>query len=126
MGDESALPAIFAMTEALPPDRPAMLVLEIPQQSDEQDLDAAATIRISWLHRLGAPAGDSSALAAEAAEIELPPGHGHAYLFGEATVVSRLREVLAGRGLGPDQLSPKADWGRGRANPGPGEPARDA
>jgi NADPH-dependent ferric siderophore reductase len=126
MGDESALPAIFAMTEALPPDRPATLVLEIPEQSDEQDLAAATTIRISWLHRLGAPAGDPSALAAEAAEVELPPGRGHAYLFGEATVVSRLREVLAGRGLGQDQMSPKAYWGRGRANAGHGEPARDA
>jgi NADPH-dependent ferric siderophore reductase len=101
-------------------------VLDIPEESDEQDLDAAATIRISWLHRFGAPAGDPSALAAEAAEIELPPGRGHAYLFGEATVVSRLREVLAGRGLGQDQMSPKAYWGRGRANAGHGEPARDA
>jgi NADPH-dependent ferric siderophore reductase len=103
-----------------------MLVLEIPEENDEQDLDAAATIRISWLHRgLGAPAGDPSALAAEAAEVELPPGRGHAYLFGEATVVSRLREVLAERGLGQDQISPKAYWGRGRANASHGEPARD-
>jgi len=84
IGDESALPATFAMT------------------------------------------GDSSALAAEAAEIELPPGRGHAYLFGEATAVSRLREVLAERGLGQDQMSPKAYWGRGRGNASHGEPARDA
>jgi NADPH-dependent ferric siderophore reductase len=114
------------MIEALPPDHLATLVLEIPEHSDEQDLDTAATIRISWLHRLGAAAGDPSALGAEAAEIELPPGRGHAYLFGEARVVSRLREVLAGRGLGQDQMSPKAYWGRGRANASHGEPARDA
>ena len=126
IGDESALPAMFAMTEALPPDRPATLVLEIPGESDEQDLAAGVTTRISWLHRLGAPAGDPSALAAEAAEIELLPGRGHAYLFGEATVVSRLREVLAERGLGQDQISPKAYWGRGRSNAGHGEPARNA
>jgi NADPH-dependent ferric siderophore reductase len=126
VGDESALPAMFAMTEVLPPDRPATLVLEIPEESDEQDLAAGVTTRISWLHRLGAPAGDPSALAAEAAEIELLPGRGHAYLFGEATVVSRLREVLAERGLGQDQISPKAYWGRGRANASHGEPARSA
>src|SRR5215468_1811138 len=70
IGDESALPAMFAMTEALPPGRPAALVLEIPEESDE--------------------------------------------------------EILAGRGLGQDQMSPKAYWGRGRANAGHGEPARDA
>ena len=98
-----------------------------------RQLDTAArlltldiVLHISWLHRLGMPAGDPSALAAEAAEIELPPGRGHAYLFGEATVVSRLREVLAERGLGQDQMSPKAYWGRGRANASHGEPARDA
>ena len=125
IGDESALPAAFAMTEALPPGRPATLVLEIPGRGDEQDLAAAARTRICWLDRRGGPAGDPAALAAAAAEIELPPGRGHAYLSGEATVVSRLREVLAGRGLAQDQISPKAYWGRGRANASHGEPPRD-
>jgi NADPH-dependent ferric siderophore reductase len=125
IGDESALPAMFVMTEALPPGSPATLVVEVPEEDDEQDLPAAASTRISWLHRLGAPAGDPSALAAEAAEVELPPGRGHAYLLGEARVVSRLREILAERGLSQDQMSPKAYWGRGRANAGHGEPARD-
>jgi NADPH-dependent ferric siderophore reductase len=125
MGDESALAATFAMAGALPAGSTATLVLEVPGPDDEQDLPSAATTRISWLHRLGAPAGDPAALAAEAAEVELPPGRGHAYLFGEAKVVLRLREVLAGRGLGEDQMSPKAYWGRGRANASHGEPARD-
>ncbi|HEV2240195.1 MAG TPA: siderophore-interacting protein [Streptosporangiaceae bacterium] len=125
IGDESALPATFVMTEALPPGCAATLVVEVPEEDDEQDLPAAASTRISWLHRLGAPAGDPSALAAEAAEVELLPGRGHAYLLGEARVVSRLREILAERGLSQDQMSPKAYWGRGRANAGHGEPARD-
>jgi NADPH-dependent ferric siderophore reductase len=41
-------------------------------------------------------------------------------------VVARLREVLAARGLEPGQVSPKAYWGRGRANASHGEPARDS
>ncbi len=126
MADESALPAAFAMTEALPPGSMATLIIEIPEEDDEQDLSSAAATRISWLHRLGAPAGDPVLLAAEAEEVEFPVGRGHAYLFGEAKVVSRLREILADRGLGEDQVSPKAYWGRGRANAGHGEPARDA
>jgi NADPH-dependent ferric siderophore reductase len=126
MGDESALPAIQAMTESLPGDADATLVLEIPEAADEQDVLAAARTRVSWLHRLGRPAGDPAALAAEAAEVELPPGNGHAYLLGEARVVLAMREVLASRGLTEAQLSPKAYWGRGRANAGHGEPARDA
>jgi hypothetical protein len=40
--------------------------------------------------------------------------------------VLRLREVLAARGLAPEQISPKAYWGRGRANAAHGEPAKDA
>jgi NADPH-dependent ferric siderophore reductase len=126
MADESALPATFAMTEALSAGSLATLVIEIPDEDDEQALFSVAAVRISWLHRLGAPAGDPAALAAEAAEVEFPPGRGHAYLFGEAKVVLRLREILADRGLGEDQMSPKAYWGRGRANAGHGEPARDA
>ncbi len=126
MGDEAAMPAILAMTEALPGDADATVVIEVPEPADEQDVLAAARTRVSWLHRLGRPAGDPTALAAEAAEVELPPGSGHAYLLGEASVVLRMREILAARGLPPDQVSPKAYWGRGRANAGHGEPARDA
>jgi NADPH-dependent ferric siderophore reductase len=126
MGDEAAMPAILAMTESLPGDSEATVVIEVPDPDDEQEFGAAARVRLSWLHRLGRPAGDPAALAAEAAEVELPPGNGHAYLLGEAKVVLRLREILAGRGLEQDQMSPKAYWGRGRANAGHGEPARDA
>jgi len=126
MGDESAMPAILAMTESLPGDCDATLVIEIPEESDEQELSAPARTRISWLHRLDRRAGDPAALAAEAAEVELPAGYGHAYLLGEASAVLALREVLGARGLPQDQISPKAYWGRGRANAGHGEPARDA
>jgi NADPH-dependent ferric siderophore reductase len=126
IGDESALPAIFAMTESLPGDSVATVVIEVPDPDDEQELLAAARTRLTWLHRLTGPAGDPAALAAEAAEVELLPGAGQAYLLGEARVVLALREVLAGRGLPQDQMSPKAYWGRGRANGGHGEPARDA
>ena len=126
IGDESALPAMFAMTESLPGDSEATLVIEVPEEKDEQDLSAPARTRVSWLHRLSGQPGEAAALAAEAADVELPAGHGHAYLLGEAKVVLRLRDVLASRGLREDQISPKAYWGRGRANAGHGEPARDS
>jgi NADPH-dependent ferric siderophore reductase len=126
MGDESALPAIFAMTEALPGDSEATVVIEVPEPADEQELIAPARTRLTWLHRLSGAAGEPAGLAAEAAEVELPPGRGQGYLLGEARVVLALREILERRGLPGGQLSPKAYWGRGRANGGHGEPARDA
>ncbi len=126
LGDESAMPAILAMTESLPGDAVATLAIEIPGPDDEQELLAPARTRLSWMHRLGRPAGDPGPLSTEAAEIELGGGDGHAYLFGEAAVVSALREILAARGLRQDQVSPKAYWGRGRGNAGHGEPAKQS
>ncbi len=125
MGDESAMAAILAMTESLPDEAEATLVIEVPDPDDEQEIIAPARTRATWLHRLGRLPGDPALLAAEAAEVELRPGAGHVYLFGEASVVLKLREVLAGRGIVADQISPKAYWGRGRANAGHGEPAKD-
>jgi NADPH-dependent ferric siderophore reductase len=125
IGDDSALPAYLAMAGALPAGARALVILEVPGPGGEQDLVTAADAEVTWLHRDGGPAGDPAALVAAAAAVTLPPGRGHAYLAGEATVVLRLREALAARGLAPEQISPKAYWGRGRANASHGEPARE-
>jgi NADPH-dependent ferric siderophore reductase len=125
IGDDSALPAYLAMAGALPAGARALVILEVPGPGSEQDLATAADAEVTWLHRNGGPAGDPAALVTAAAAVTLPPGRGHAYLAGEATVVLRLRETLAARGLAPEQISPKAYWGRGRANASHGEPARE-
>ena len=103
-------------------------MLEVPDAADEQDVAAAARTRVSWLHRLGRPAGDPAVVGARrrGRRGRAAAGSGHAYLLGEASVVLALRERLAARGLPQDQMSPKAYWGRGRANAGHGEPARDS
>jgi NADPH-dependent ferric siderophore reductase len=125
IGDDSALPAYLTMAGALPAGARALVILEVPGPAGEQDVVTAADAEVTWLHRDGGPAGDPAALAAAAAAVTLPPGRGHAYLAGEATVVLRLRETLAAHGLAPEQISPKAYWGRGRANASHGEPAKD-
>jgi NADPH-dependent ferric siderophore reductase len=129
--DESGLAAVFAMAGSLPAGAQAIVALEVPEPADEQPLDAKASVTLRWLHRSGgngtiAPAGDPERLAAAVTGIRLPDGRGHGYLFGEAKVVLALREVLAGRGLAAEQVSPKAYWGRGKGNAAHGEPARDA
>jgi NADPH-dependent ferric siderophore reductase len=125
IGDDSALPAFFAMAAALPARSRAALIVEVPGPGDEQELTCAAAVEVTWLHRLERPPGDPSALVAAATTAVLPAGRGHAYLAGEATAVLRLRETLARRGLAPEQISAKAYWGRGRANASHGEPASD-
>ena len=133
--DESGLAAVLAMAGSLPAGARAIVFLEVPEPADQQDLVTSAGLSLHWLPRSagdgaaqpgGIPAaGDPAALAAALAAADLPGGRGHGYLFGEAGVVLRLREVLAERGLEPGQVSPKAYWGRGRANAQHGEPARD-
>ena len=125
IGDDSALPAFLAMAGAIPAGGRALVIVEVPGSEGEQDVVTAADAEVTWLHRDGRPAGEPAALAGAAAAAALPPGRGHAYLAGEATVVLRLREALAARGLAPEQISPKAYWGRGRANASHGEPAKD-
>jgi NADPH-dependent ferric siderophore reductase len=131
--DESGLAAVFAMISSLPAGTRAIALLEIPEPADEQPLDAKAHVDLRWLPRTAGdgdgpvrPAGDPERLAAALTGVQLPDGHGHAYLFGEARVVLALREMLASRGLAADQVSPKAYWGRGKANASHGEPARDS
>ena len=123
IGDDSALPAYLAMAGAVPAGARALVILEVPGPDAEQDAPAGA--EVAWLHRDGQPAGDPAVLVEAAGTVALPPGRGHAYLAGEATVVLRLREALAARGLAAEQISPKAYWGRGRANASHGEPAKD-
>jgi NADPH-dependent ferric siderophore reductase len=123
--DESGLAAVFAMTGSLLPDGRGSAFLEVPETADEQKPDLPAGISVSWLPREGRPAGDPVALAEALQAAELPPGTGHFYLFGEARVVLRLREVLAGRGVPAGQISAKAYWGRGKANAQHGEPAKE-
>jgi NADPH-dependent ferric siderophore reductase len=125
VGDESGLAAIFAMAESLPPQASATVIIEVPEAADEQELRPQAPVGLTWLHRDGRPAGEPDALVAAAAAVPLPAGRRHAYVIGEARVVSALREVLQARGLEPGQVSPKAYWGRGKANASHGEPARD-
>ena len=124
-GDFSALPAFFAMAGSLPAGQRATVILEVPGPGDEQELKAAADVELAWLHSDGRPPGDPAALAGAVADVKLPSGVGHAYLAGEARQVLALRDAVAARGLTPDQVSPKAYWGLGKANAAHGEPARD-
>ena len=125
IGDDSSLAAIFAMTESLPPYATATVILEVPEPEDAQQLRPHAPVQLTWLHRRGRPAGQPDALVSAATAVPIPAGRPHAYLLGEARVVLALRQVLEERGLKPDQISPKAYWGRGRANATHGEPARN-
>ena len=126
VGDDVAAPAIAAMIEGLPAGSRATVIVEIADAVDETKVDPANDVEVNWvwLHRNGRPAGEADLLLATVTRAQLPDGHVHAYVFGEASVVNTVGDHLKERGLPAERMSLKAYWGRGRANASHGEPLR--
>nr|WP_281386979.1 siderophore-interacting protein [Jiangella mangrovi] len=100
VGDETALPAISAWLESLGPDDHAVVVAEVAGASEEQALDSAASVSVTWLHRDGVPAGRSGLLLGAVRAMSWPGGDVFAWVAGEASVVREIRRHLVGeRGL---------------------------
>jgi NADPH-dependent ferric siderophore reductase len=122
LGDDTAAPASLNMLEALPAGVPGMAFLEVTAADDE--LSTLSPQPVTWLHR-GETAAISSDLLVDAmTAAELPPGRGHVYIAGEVQVVAAVQRAALARRLAPEQLSPKAYWGRGKSNANNGEPEK--
>ena len=87
IGDETALPAVATVLDAIDPAR-ALTFLEVADAAEEQALPG--TVR--WVHRDGRRAGDPLTAAVRAAD--LPDGRGQAWLSGESACVRDLRRHL--------------------------------
>ncbi|WP_369131162.1 siderophore-interacting protein [Modestobacter roseus] len=130
-GDETAVPAISAIVEALPAGRRTIAVLEVPVAGDVLSLRVPAGVEVRWLVRGARARGEALGPAVHAALCELgvakpTPGlepedvdleHGllwevpearadgcYAWLAGEAGMVKKLRRRLV-RDLGVPRTS---------------------
>ncbi len=122
LGDESAIAASLAMLESLPDGVPGRALLEVATPDDELSSDP----RVEWLHRgQETVAWASDRLVEAMRSVELPKGRGHVYFAGEVQVVLAVQRAALERGLEQAQLSPKAYWGRGKANAVNGEPEKE-
>jgi NADPH-dependent ferric siderophore reductase len=65
-GDETAVPAITAILERLPPDRTGEALLEVPLAVDVLDVAAPGGMRVTWLPRDGAEYGSRLVPAVQA------------------------------------------------------------
>ncbi|WP_433529443.1 siderophore-interacting protein [Micromonospora sp. CA-263727] len=112
VGDESALPAIATSLARLPAGAPAHVFVEVDGPADEQPLPSPGEVRLTWLHRGGAPVGE--ALVAAVRGLDFPPGLVHAFVHGEANFVRQLRRLLrVERGVPSEWLSISGYWRRG-------------
>jgi NADPH-dependent ferric siderophore reductase len=110
IGDESALPAIAAITEALPEGEPATAFVEVQDEHDELPI-AAADVR--WVHRGDAPAGGPELLTAALDGLTVAPGT-RAYLMGESRAMIALRSMIEAAGVGHEDVFVKGYWNLGR------------
>jgi NADPH-dependent ferric siderophore reductase len=107
IGDETALPAVATVLEALPAGPPVLAFLEVADAGEEQPLPGAAAP--TWVHRGDRPAGVPLAEAVRAAQF--PAGSGQAWLSGEAACVKDLRKhLLDERGLDRRRVYATGYW----------------
>ena len=113
-GDETALPGIAAMIESLPAGEHAIAFIEVAGPGEEQPIETAARLDLTWLHRAGPPRAPSLGLMQALTTFPLPPGVGQACVIGETSTVRAQRQGLIARGLAKDQICAEGYWRPGR------------
>jgi NADPH-dependent ferric siderophore reductase len=143
-GDETAVPAVCAIVEALPRGCPARVFLEVPETDDALPLAVPDGVQVSWLPRRPADAAHGEllaaavvtavrALAGEPRPVQGPEpedddpdvlwdvpaeplGCGlYAWLAGEAGVVTGLRRELVSLGVDRRSVAFMGYWRAGRS-----------
>jgi NADPH-dependent ferric siderophore reductase len=113
-GDETALPAICQLLEALPATTPVEVHIEIGTADAELTLPGHPHAAVAWwVLPSGATVGD--ALVAAIQGVELVPGT-RVWVAGEAAAVERIRRHLfEERGLSRSEATVRGYWKHGRA-----------
>ncbi|OBK54342.1 siderophore-interacting protein [Mycobacterium kubicae] len=101
-GDESALPAIAAALEALPPDAVGKAFIEVAGPDDEIALIAPESVQVNWVYRGGRAdlvpedrAGDHAPLIEAVTTALWLPGQVQVFIHGEAqSVMHNLRPYI--------------------------------
>jgi NADPH-dependent ferric siderophore reductase len=112
LGDESALPAIAASLEAIPPGSSAVVRLVCDGAEHEIELTCPGSLDLRWLHRHGNES-DADLLPDATRELDFPHGRVHAFVHGEADEIRAIRRhLLVDRGLRREDMSCSPYWRR--------------
>lgn len=116
-GDETALPAIGAIIEALPAGVTVEAFIEIPDPADAQILPSRADVNLTWLPRHGLPAGVGTALQDAMTAARLPRQGSEVWVAAEAgTVRSIRRHFQADLGLERRRITASGYWKKGETD----------
>jgi NADPH-dependent ferric siderophore reductase len=114
-GDESAIPAVETLLEALPPSASAEVHLEVADSDDEIELSSPAKFDVTWHHRR-APGAWGAELEQAAHDAEVADDT-QLWLACEATTVRDLRRYfLVDRQHPRDAIVTRGYWRRGFEN----------
>lgn len=112
-GDESAVPAIGTLLEALPASASADVFVEVDGAADEFELHSAADVSITWRHRPSGAFGQELAAAVTGADLT---GAAGIWIACEAGAVRRIRTLLNERLVDPSILVTRGYWRLGEQN----------
>ena len=114
-GDDTALPAIGTILEALPPTAKAHVFIEVIDAAEEQKLESQAQTHITWLHRGKGAAGHTLEKAIR--DANLPSGRPAIWVACEANVMRSIRRhLLNDRGVDRSTLYTRGYWKIGESN----------
>ncbi|WP_345752787.1 siderophore-interacting protein [Microbacterium rhizophilus] len=116
VGDESALPAVLGILRDLPRDATGLALIEIPDPTDAQPVDAPEGFEVRWLPRAD-PHARPGALALETLRRYAPidPAALSVYLAGEQALVAAGRRHLVAVGVPKQRIVFTGYWRIGRA-----------
>lgn len=113
-GDESALPAVATLIEALPAGASAQVHLEVEGTEDQIDLTTPPGVAVTWHHRAGADSGETLVAAVQSAVLDEET---HVWAACEASAVRRIRtHLVADRPLPRAHVTTRGYWRVGEAD----------
>lgn len=113
VGDETAVPAIAAILEALPAGVSAHVIIEVADALDEIPLTSAATFEVAWLHRGDTPRGPDGPLLAAVEQITIPETLVYGWGGGEIDTIQAYGRLLRRKHkLKTSQISAIGYWRR--------------
>ena len=124
LGDVTCLAGAYRMAESIGAPGHAIFIVEVdhPDDAVTAGFDEAIAVTGIFVDRMGRKKDDPSGLLGGLSALALPPGAGHAYLFGEFHIMKAAHVALLDRGLDASAISLKHFWRAGRGNADHGEP----
>lgn len=119
VADETGLPAVASILRSLPKGTHARAVVQVADESEEQRLDSAGEVEVTWIHHGGSLAGSDAPLVEAVRDLRFPESvpEEEIYVWGaaeSASVTSLRRQLRKERGLESGSLSLTPYWRHAR------------